>query len=207
VDLDLNELRRQYEALSDEALLEIDRDELVETARKCLDEELQLRKIRPEVRKRNPASATEEEFGADWAGQEEPDWLAEGLSVLNVSMRYRNDDTTQRLRDAIDILANTGIPCYVRGQSHEDGSNDYSLIVPARQHLQAASLLDRDLLNTEMEADWKAHFQTMTDDELLELDENMLVAGMRDRIERLVRAYEDELLERGLAELDTGSVD
>jgi len=45
----------------------------------------------------------------------------------------------------------------------------------------------------------------MTDDELLELDEEILVAGMRDRIDRLVRAYEDELLKRGLAELEAES--
>ena len=33
----------------------------------------------------------------------------------------------------------------------------------------------------------------------------LLVAGMRDRIARLVRAYEDELLKRGLAELETSA--
>jgi hypothetical protein len=41
----------------------------------------------------------------------------------------------------------------------------------------------------------------------MELDADALVAGLRDRIDRLVRAYEDELLKRGLAELETGSGD
>jgi hypothetical protein len=206
VDLDVNELRRQYEAMSDEALLELDRDELVEAAQQCYDEELNLRKVRPELRKRKPSAAvTSQSIEIEWAGQEEPEWLGEAFTVLSVSTRYRNDDTTQRLRDAVDVLVNAGIPCYVRGQDREGTVVEYELMVPAKQHLQALSVLDRDMLNAEMEADWRGHFETMTDDELMELDEDMLVAGMRDRIDRLVRAYEDELLKRGLAELETES--
>ena len=205
MDLDLNELRRQYEAMTDEALVEIDRDELVEAAQQCYDQELQLRKIRPEVRKGKPLAAIESSAEVDWDGQEEPEWLPDAISVLSVSTRYRNDDTTQRLRDAVDVLMSAGIPGYVRGQDREGAIVEYELLVPAKQHLQAASVLDRDMLNAEVEADWKAHFETMTDDELLELDEEMLVVGMRDRIDRLVRAYEDELLKRGLAELEAES--
>ena len=191
--------------MTDGALLEIDRDELVEAAQQCYDQELQLRKIRPEVRKRKPLPSIESSAEMDWDGQEEPEWLPDAISVLSVSTRYRNDDTTQRLRDAVDVLMGAGIPCYVRGQDREGAIVEYELLVPAKQHLQAASVLDRDMLNAEVEADWKAHFETMTDDELLELDEEMLVAGMRDRIDRLVRAYEDELLKRGLAELEAES--
>lgn len=205
MNLDLEELRRQFEAMTDEALLEIDRDELVEAAQQCYDEELRLRKIVPKVRTRSAISEAESGGEVDWAGQEEPEWLTEAISVLSVSTRYRNDDTTQRLREAVDVLLNAGVPCYVRGQDREGAVIEYELMVPAKQHLQAASVLDRDMLNAEMERDWKAHFETMSDDELLELDEEMLVAGMRDRIDRLVRSYQDELLKRGLAELETES--
>jgi hypothetical protein len=45
----------------------------------------------------------------------------------------------------------------------------------------------------------------MSNDELLALDEDALVAGLRDRADRLVRAWEDELLKRGLAELESGN--
>ena len=203
MDLDLNELRRQYEALSDEALLEIDRDELVDAAKQCLDQELEARKIRPD--RKQSVARLGDAIEVEWAGQEEPDWLSEAISVFTVSLKYRNDDTLQRAHDAVEILAHASIPCYVRGQGEEGAVEEYQLMVPVRQHLQALSVLDRDLLNAEHEADWKAHFETMSDEELLELDEDALVAGMRDRIERLVRAYEDELLKRGLAELETPS--
>ena len=42
--LDPEYLRHHYASLSDEALLELDRSELVETAQKCYDEELIRRK-------------------------------------------------------------------------------------------------------------------------------------------------------------------
>jgi hypothetical protein len=77
--------------------------------------------------------------------------------------------------------------------------------VPSGQHLLALSVLDRDFFNPQTEEEWKNHFAALSDQELLDIDADLLVAGMRDRIERLVRAYEDELLKRDLAELETGS--
>lgn len=205
MDLDLQQLRQQYEALSDEALLEIDREDLVDAARQCYDEELQLRKLRPE-RRNQQASVDEAVF--DWGGQEEPPWLPEAISVFSVSLT-RWTGAAQRMHEAVDVLTSAGIPCYVLKVEEDPAKGrtdqEYQLMVPPKQHLQALSVLDKDLLNTELEADWKAHFRSMSDDELLELDENLLVAGMRDRIDRLIRAYEDELLKRGLAELESES--
>ena len=65
-------------------------------------------------------------------------------------------------------------------------------------------MLDLHLLNAEMEEEWKGHFETLSDDELMELEAEDLIAGFLDRADRLKRAYEDELLKRGLAELETG---
>ncbi len=45
-----DELRRIYRSLNDEALLEMDREELTETARICYDEELAQRGIKPKTR-------------------------------------------------------------------------------------------------------------------------------------------------------------
>src|SRR5437764_428671 len=42
----IDEIRRQYAALSDEGLLEIEREDLMEQARQCYDEELERRHIR-----------------------------------------------------------------------------------------------------------------------------------------------------------------
>ena len=64
MQVDLEYLRRQYASLSDEALLALDRSELVETAQKCYDEELVRRKpiglTKPLVQ---TADLVKEEFG------------------------------------------------------------------------------------------------------------------------------------------------
>ena len=63
-------LRRHYASLSDEALLEMDRSELVETAQKCYDDELQRRKLLLQ-----PGSLPDVE--------EKPEWLDEASEVLS----------------------------------------------------------------------------------------------------------------------------
>ena len=43
---------------------------------------------------------------------------------------------------------------------------------------------------------WKTHLQTLSDDELREVDIEVLLAGLKDRIARVTRAYNEELKER-----------
>ena len=56
MQVDLDDFRRRYTELSDEALLELDRDELVDLARDCYDAELAHRGLR---RTSSPPPATE----------------------------------------------------------------------------------------------------------------------------------------------------
>jgi hypothetical protein len=136
-----------------------------------------------------------------------PEWLEDGTVVFAVTVTGHTDAAV-RMDQAVEALTGAGVPCHVIPRERETGSGaivqDYELIVPPKQHLRAISVLDREMLNAEMEADWRGHFDAMTDDELLELDEDALAGGLRDRADRLVRAWEDELLKRGLAELETG---
>ena len=138
---------------------------------------------------------------------EAPEWLEEGICVFALQMAP-GDESASRLDDAVAILEDAGVPCHAvikeverpNRQAYLEGE----LLVPTSQHLRATSLLDLHLLNEEVEAEWKGHFGTLSDDELMELEAEDLVAGLLDRAERLKRAYEDELLKRGLAELETG---
>lgn len=136
-----------------------------------------------------------------------PEWLEEGICVFALQMTP-GDDSAARLDDAVAILEDAGVPCHAvikeverpNRQAYLEGE----LLVPTSQHLRASSLLDLHLLNEEMDAEWRGHFETLSDDELMELEADDLVAGLRDRAERMIRAYEDELLKRGLAELESG---
>jgi hypothetical protein len=199
VALDLDQLRRQYAELTDEALLEIDPHELIEAARHCWEHELQQRGIRVPVRAvGSPGSDEEFVYTPD---EGEPEWLADGMSAMSTTEGRGGPSVL----DARGVLRSANIGCFIAVREAEQPGSAaiYDLLVPPGQHLLALSVLDRDFFNPQAEEDWKAHFTVLSDDELMELDADLLVAGMRDRIDRLVRAYEDELLKRGLAELET----
>jgi hypothetical protein len=185
--IDLDQLRRQYSEMTDEALLDIPREELVEEAQQCYDDELVRRGLR---------TARHVEVSQDG---KEPAWLAEGMSAMSAS------GGVVSVLDAKRVLDRAGIACYILDREPERDEEQVisDLMVPPGQHLLALSVLDRDFFNPVTESEWKSHFEGLADQELLDIDADLLVAGMRDRIERLVRAYEDELLKRGLAELET----
>jgi hypothetical protein len=192
LEFDLEQLRRQYADLTDEALQEIDSDELVEAARSCYDGELRKRGMRPA--KRNAADAPD---GRSVPVDAEPDWLEDAMSVMSIA--------DASVLDAHGYLAQAGISGYIatRPPDGPRGTASYDLLVPPGQYLVAVSVLDRDFFNPQTELDWKAQFEGLSDNELMDIDADLLIAGLKDRMERLVRAYEDELLKRGLAELET----
>ncbi len=78
--VDLEYLRRHYASLSDEALLELDRSELVETAQKCYDEELARRKP---LGLTNPLVQTADLEGQLPHGDGKPEWLDEASEVYS----------------------------------------------------------------------------------------------------------------------------
>jgi hypothetical protein len=60
-------------------------------------------------------------------------------------------------------------------------------------------VLDLELFNADVESEWVAHFQALSDDELNALSPDVICAGLRDRIARLERAYAAEMVRLGLA--------
>lgn len=69
-------------------------------------------------------------------------------------------------------------------------------MVPGGLNLEAASVLDKEIFNAEVEAEWRAHFAVLTDEELLGVDQEILFGGLLDRIERVRRAYDEEVTRR-----------
>jgi hypothetical protein len=54
-------------------------------------------------------------------------------------------------------------------------------------------VLDRDLYNKEFEETWKTHLEMLNDEELREMKPEVVFCGLFDRVERVKRAYEEEL--------------
>jgi len=71
-------------------------------------------------------------------------------------------------------------------------------VVPGNFNMQATSTLERDLFNQEFEAGWKGYLEVLSDDELLEGSPETILCGLFDRIERVTKAYEEEVARRGL---------
>ena len=69
-------------------------------------------------------------------------------------------------------------------------------MVPGALSLKAASVLDKEIFNPEVEAGWKTYFETLKDSELRALNPEILCAGLLDQVTRLKRAYAEEVARR-----------
>src|SRR5579859_3080480 len=158
--VDPDSLRQHYASLSDEALLEINREDLVETAQRCYDDEVAERQLALEVDVPGSSPADEQaEFYHEAPGSsDQPDWLEEAAEVYS---RYDLTGTgpTSDVVDARDALEAAGIPCHMDLVPEEKSdtrtpTHRWRLTVPGNLNLHATSVLDRDIFNAEFEAEW-----------------------------------------------------
>lgn len=201
---DLEHLRRHYAALSDEALRRVDSDDLVDDARSVYLEEVSRRKLsRGDDPGDDDGSPEPAELDFDPADGEEPDWL----ESAGCACQFTDLPGSQAATDAAtarQVLLEAGIPCYlIMGPANPDAGHgeeskylDYQLMVPGKRLMEATSVLDRDLFNEELESKWRALFEELPDQDLNEMDLDLMLAGYLDRVDRLKRAFEEELERR-----------
>ena len=214
--LNIEELRRHYASLSDEALREIDRTELVEIARQCYDQELALREplkkkadlAKPAVRatpldeneqQEDMEEVAEDELEEDGGG-DAPEWLEEAACVCTFAM-FTGGRASVDAENARDVLTEAGIPCHVTLHRIDPDlspppRSEYRVMVPGGLNLDAARVLDKEIFNAEIEAEWRAHFSVLSDEDLLGVNQEVLFAGLLDRVERVRRAYHEEVARR-----------
>ncbi len=206
--IDLEYLRQHFADLSDDALREIDRSELVEAARGCYDEEVARRRltVEPDAGAEPPDGPEVEEAEADLDAGDgtTPAWLegaACACTFVEVAARPRSQSAQFDAAEACDVLEAAGIPCHVALEKiEEEGTerrrDEYRVLVPGGRNLEAMSILDRDLFNVRLEAEWRAHLAELSDSDLRALSPELICAGFLDRAERLKRVYEDEAARR-----------
>jgi hypothetical protein len=189
LQIDPEEFRRHYASLSDEGLRDLDRSELTGVAQKCYDEEVALRDLSPQ---QVEASAP-------------PAWIGESACACTFAS-FPGSFAASDAANAREVLEAAGIPCHISVDEieHETPVDDspvryeYRLMVPGALNLHATSVLDREIFNPEVEAEWAAHFQALSDEELHALSPEVICAGLEDRIMRLKRAYAAEVDRREL---------
>jgi len=197
MQLDLDDLRRHYRSLSDDELLAMDREELVEAAQRCYDEELAERGLTSQDEE--PAG---QEYGeADFETGEEADWLEDAACACSFVSQPGGSAATDA-GNARAALQDAGLLCQVSvvevsaATGDYPAQHEYRVMVPGALNLIATSILDKEVFNPQIEADWRTHFEEMTDAELRALHPDVICAGLVDRIARLKRVYGDELARR-----------
>jgi len=189
------ELRRYYASVSDEMLREVDPANLTDAARRCYESEVAKRGLAPDAGPPPGGEGVEESF------EVEPDWMEYAACPCSFTAVPGSDHAHEAER-AREVLQAAGIPCRLSVASpdprHEDVPrfDEYRALVPASLNLKAISVLDKEIFNADLEADWKAHFAELSDEELRALNPEIVCAGLRDRVERLTRAYTDEMARR-----------
>ena len=189
-------LREHYASLSDDALQAIERADLVATAQQCYDDE---------VARRRTARPEDAEFDAQpLRDGEEPDWLEDASEVFSRVDRpgALPADDIAAAREALEA---EGIPCYVdlaelpqAEEASDAPTHIWRVMVPGNLNLHATSVLDRDIFNAEFEGQWRTLLETLSDDEVLEMNPEMVFCGLFDRVERVTRAYDAEIARRKL---------
>lgn len=210
--LDPEYLRRHYAQLSDEALLEVERADLVEMAQRIYDEEVGRRNLNvpSEARlAREPSDSEEpEEFdGVEFDAQpgEEPEWLDDAAEVYSHAVASAEAPSPEGVLSARDAMEAAGIPCHLELAEippEKDlspyGTHRWRVMVPGKLNLHATSVLEREIFNPEFEEGWKTHLETLSDAELRTLNPRVALCGLFDRIARVNRVYEEEMARRKL---------
>ncbi|MGP0076266.1 MAG: hypothetical protein ACLPWF_30485 [Bryobacteraceae bacterium] len=188
---DIRDLRRHYASLSDDELLALERSDLTEIAQRAYDDEIAKRKIAPadDV----PETATDDEVDID------SDSDSDEACACSFDS-YARHETAPDLEEACKILEQAKIPCHVniREEVGASGNPQYiqEVMVPAASLLHALSVLDKEMFNPRQEAEWRAHFETMSDEDFRTIKIEDLTAGMLDRAERLKNAFREEQVRR-----------
>jgi hypothetical protein len=203
--VDIEYLRKHYASLSDEALEDINRADLVAAAQQCLDEELKRRDL-DSSRYSTPSYKTGPDGDDDDAEEfDEPDWLEDGAVVYSNTV-YSASAPAPDAANAREVLEAAGIPCHMElfelPEEVDDGAprptHQWRVMVPGQLNLRATSVLDRDIFNLDFETEWRAHLEAFSDKELRAMSPQKVFCGLFDRIERATRAYNEEIARRKL---------
>lgn len=198
MEIDREALRRHYESMGDEELLDLDPNELTDVARQFYEQEMQSRNLA------GSAEAEAEEDFSDSGGpafEAEPDWI-ETAAIACAFHAVPGSAEAPKAAHACDVLRAAGVPCHIDevppDPEDESGSRftEYRVMVPGALSLIAASILDKEIFNVEQEADWKTHLEALSDEELRLLNPAAICEGFLDRAARLKRVYENELNRR-----------
>jgi hypothetical protein len=197
MSLDLNALKQHYSILSDNALLAIERADLVDAARQLYDAEIESRGLAEELAELEPAPDSEEQ-------------VDEALSETHALTGWESEPVVvgrfqfaSEVKVAVDKLEAAGVPNHLeRADPKEDPQQRFQLQVPATLAEQARSIL----YDKETTEDYVAHFDELTDEELHAVDISAIPKVARQALKKEFRTRGFEAPDFGDAEDSQASV-
>jgi hypothetical protein len=140
VDISLEDFRRHFEILSDKALMETNREDLVESAKTCFDEEVSRRGLKL------PASA------AEAAEQPAPEPVNPDDELVLIATYTIYDEANL----ARGLLESASIPFHLANEYVALGGFQLRLMVPAAYEEQALEILESEISDEELAAQAEA---------------------------------------------------
>jgi hypothetical protein len=140
MEVSLDDFRRHFELLSDETLLETNREELVETARECYDEE---------VARRGLNSPPEEPVAGEAITTEEPPEAEELVLIATYSI----PDEASLARG---LLSSAEIPFRMENELAPLGGFQLRLLVPRAFEAEALEVLESEISEEDLAAQAEA---------------------------------------------------
>jgi hypothetical protein len=143
LDFDPAYLHEYYSSLSDEALLWVAREDLIDAAKACYDEEVARRGLK------------RDSMAADDPPRDTPERLVGDRDLVPITtFAFSNDDA----KFARALLRDAGIPSFP-GKEHGLGLGGLQLMVPASLAEQARQILETRISDDELAAQAEAAIQ------------------------------------------------
>jgi hypothetical protein len=139
VEISLDDFRRHFELLSDAALLDTNREDLVESARECFDEE---------VARRGLNSPPADEGAAEPVTHQ----ASPGEELVSIAT-YNIPDEANLARG---LLESAGIPYHLENEHAPLGGFQLRLLVPAAFEQEALEVLEAEISEEELAAQAEA---------------------------------------------------
>ena len=213
--IDPEDLRRHYESLSDEGLLDINRSDLVLVAQGIYDQEIARRGLD------HPPEEEEDAYhrplpvfkpGENWdlasglsADTDDgppPAWLEDAACPWSAYIDP-NVDYIGTGAEVQTALREAGIPNRIVVKPPEPEPpytprSLYCVMVPGDLGTRACSVVERKVFNRMALAEWRSQLQTFSDEQMRALNPEDFWGALLDRAESMKRAYLDEIARRNL---------
>ena len=213
--IDPEGLRRHYESLADEGLLDIDPSDLTPMAHAVYNGELARRGLRGKPKRKEqeeeetyhrPAPVTKAAAnwdvapGADLGDGAPPAWL-EGAACPWSAYVYPNADYAGTGAEVQAALREARIPSRVVVKPPEPEPpytprSLYCVMVPGELATRACSVVERKIFNRMAVDEWRSQLAAFTDEQLRGLNPEDAWGALLDKAERMKEAYEDEIARR-----------